>query len=69
MPEVYKREQSKRTYETAEDAGRMVAAIRALPSHHDLIGVWRTNTVWEKVDPDSLPVSIPNPSAFEEDPE
>lgn len=56
MPEVYKREHSKRTYDSAEDAGRMVATIRRWPDHHDLIGVWVTETSWSAVDPESLPV-------------
>lgn len=54
-PEPYKRELSKRTYETAADAAQMVRSIAAHPTHHDLVGVWTTPCDWEPVDPAGLP--------------
>lgn len=56
MPDVYKREQTSRTYADADGAGRMVATIRSRPDHHTLIGVWCATPAWTPVDPDSLPI-------------
>lgn len=54
-PDPARRQQTKRTYERAEDAARMVDVIEGHATHHELIGVHRGSVSWERVDPESLP--------------
>lgn len=46
FPKCTRRERTKRNFETAEDCARFVATLRALPSHHEVLGVYETGTSW-----------------------
>ena len=50
-PKRTRQERTKRTYESREDAARMVATIEALPSHHELIAVWQGTVDWTEIPP------------------
>lgn len=55
-PYCERRRRTARNFTREKDAGRQLAAIERWPSHHVLVGVWRSSPVaWEPVDPDSLP--------------
>jgi hypothetical protein len=49
FPEVYKWEQTHRTYDTAGDAQRQVAHLFAMPSHHRNVRAWFTQVTWAEV--------------------
>jgi len=55
-PECTRKERTHRTYTNPDDARSMVATIRALPSHHELIGIWQTSTDWIEV-PEQLVIA------------
>lgn len=47
-PECERQELTQRTYTSRDQAAKMLATIERLPSHHRLIGVWRTDTQWRE---------------------
>lgn len=54
-PDCVHRSETKRNFEDAGDAARLVADIQAMPSHHVLLGVYETRVMWEGVPPGVLP--------------
>lgn len=53
-PERTRQERTKRTYDTADSAARMVDTIQALPSHHRLLHVYRGRVRWTEINADDL---------------
>lgn len=67
-PLCERRELTKRTYKSPQDAARMLVEIARLPTHHKLIGVWTTRCSWSIVDELPAPLTNDNPEERHDSP-
>lgn len=49
FPKCDRRERARRTYDSSDDARKMVAEIERLPSHHRLERVWLGRVEWSDI--------------------